>query len=94
MLFQAQTIAELAVLPQRRVRRSSRPPSPSGPRSGPAPRPECRVLDAAIAAPSTSNTLIESLGVYLPQKVVSTAEVVGGCRSKLDFPLERMTGIR
>ncbi len=37
--------------------------------------------------------LIESLGVYLPERVVSTDEVLRGCRVKLRFPLERVTGI-
>lgn len=41
-----------------------------------------------------SKMLIESLGVYLPAKVVSTAEVLRGCRNKLRFPLERVTGIQ
>jgi 3-oxoacyl-[acyl-carrier-protein] synthase III len=39
-------------------------------------------------------TLIESLGVYLPSREVSTDEVMQGCRNKICFPLERMTGIR
>src|SRR5262245_7729051 len=37
--------------------------------------------------------LIESLGVYLPTRVVSTAEILQGCRVRLKFPLERVTGI-
>ena len=38
-------------------------------------------------------TLIESLGVYLPPREVSTEEVVRGCRNRLRFPLERLSGI-
>ncbi len=41
-----------------------------------------------------ANLLIESIGVYLPETVVSTAEVVRGCRKKVWFPLESMTGIK
>jgi len=37
---------------------------------------------------------IESLGVYLPENVVSTEEVLAGCQQPLEFPLERMTGIK
>jgi 3-oxoacyl-[acyl-carrier-protein] synthase III len=37
--------------------------------------------------------LIESLGVYLPPRIVSTDEVLRGCRVNLRFPLERVTGI-
>jgi amino acid adenylation domain-containing protein len=45
-------------------------------------------------APAALRTVVESFGVYLPPKVVSTAEVVRGCHLPLDFPLERITGIR
>lgn len=38
-------------------------------------------------------TLIESLGVYLPPREVRTEEVVRGCRKRLRFPLERLSGI-
>jgi 3-oxoacyl-[acyl-carrier-protein] synthase III len=38
--------------------------------------------------------IIESLGVYLPPKVVSTADVLQGCKKPVAFPLEKMTGIR
>jgi 3-oxoacyl-[acyl-carrier-protein] synthase III len=38
--------------------------------------------------------LIESLGVYYPARVVSTADILAGCRIELRAPLERVTGIR
>ena len=38
-------------------------------------------------------TVIESLGVYLPPREVPTEDIVRGCRTKLRFPLERLTGI-
>lgn len=38
--------------------------------------------------------LIESLGVYLPPRAVSTAEILDGCRTRVRFPLEKLTGIR
>lgn len=41
----------------------------------------------------TANTSIESLGVYLPEREVTTAEVVKGCRRRVLIPLERLTGI-
>ncbi|NIL97543.1 MAG: hypothetical protein GTO53_07925 [Planctomycetales bacterium] len=37
--------------------------------------------------------LIESLGVYYPAHVVSTADILAGCRHKVRAPLERVTGI-
>lgn len=40
------------------------------------------------------NSIIESLGVYLPPNEVTTAEILAGCRNPLAFPLERLTGIR
>lgn len=42
----------------------------------------------------TSRTVIESLGVYLPPRQVSTDDIIRGCRNKIRFPLERMTGIK
>ncbi|MEM9365266.1 MAG: amino acid adenylation domain-containing protein [Planctomycetota bacterium] len=56
------------------------------------------------AVPTSENTVrpsirsprmvVESLGVYLPSTVQSTAQVVNGCHQPLDFPLEEMSGIR
>ena len=43
---------------------------------------------------SRCNTIIESLGVYLPPKVVSTEDVLRSCKHKILFPLERLTGIQ
>jgi len=40
------------------------------------------------------NTIVASIGVYLPPKIVHTDEVVRGCARELKFPLEKMTGIR
>jgi amino acid adenylation domain-containing protein len=44
--------------------------------------------------PALCNSRMESLGVYLPPKVVSTADVMAGCARPVRFPLERLTGIR
>jgi 3-oxoacyl-[acyl-carrier-protein] synthase III len=40
------------------------------------------------------HSMIESLGVYLPEKVATTEELLGGCKVKLNFPLEKLTGIK
>lgn len=40
------------------------------------------------------NTVIESLGTYLPPKTVSSGEILEGCDQKLRFPLEKITGIK
>lgn len=39
-------------------------------------------------------SIIESVGTYLPPKVVTTAEVLDGCATRVRVPLERLTGIR
>ena len=44
------------------------------------------------AAPR-GNCIIESLGIYMPERAVSTAEIVGGCRRPIVFPIETVTGI-
>ena len=41
-----------------------------------------------------AKSLIESIGVYLPPKRVTTAEVLAGCVYPLRIPLERLTGIK
>ena len=40
------------------------------------------------------NTIIESIGVYLPPQSLSTGEVLMGCKNKIHFPLENITGIK
>ena len=38
-------------------------------------------------------TVIESLGVYLPPKSVSSAEILRGCKHKIRIPFEQLTGV-
>ena len=40
------------------------------------------------------HSIIESIGVYLPPQSFSTDEVLGGCKNKIQFPLENITGIK
>lgn len=40
-----------------------------------------------------SRSMITSIGVYLPPKVVTTEEVLQGCVNEVRFPLEEFTGI-
>ncbi|WP_370476581.1 3-oxoacyl-[acyl-carrier-protein] synthase III C-terminal domain-containing protein [Tamlana flava] len=40
------------------------------------------------------NTVIESLGVYYPQRSCSTEDVLNGCETPIRFPLEKITGIK
>lgn len=41
-----------------------------------------------------ANLLIESLGVYLPPNEVTSKQVLEGCKNRVWFPLEGMTGIK
>jgi amino acid adenylation domain-containing protein len=49
---------------------------------------------AQIAQPNYGNMIIESMGYYLPPKVVSTKEVLEHCNPPVRFPLEQLTGIK
>jgi amino acid adenylation domain-containing protein len=49
---------------------------------------------ARAASQQTRNTVIESIGTYLPAEVVSTHSVLAGCANDIGIPLERLTGIR
>jgi len=42
----------------------------------------------------TFNSIIESIGAYLPPTTVTTKEVLAGCANHVRVPLERLTGIR
>lgn len=41
-----------------------------------------------------ATTLIESVGTYLPPKVVPTDELLAECKVQIRFPVEKMTGIK
>jgi len=59
--------------------------------------PRLKEWTDVVASPpghSAGNSLIESMGVYLPPKIVSTAEVRRACKHPISLPLERLTGIR
>ncbi len=47
-----------------------------------------------LASSTSANAVIESLGVYLPQRVVSSADIVQGCKQSPRYSLEKHTGIR
>jgi len=90
MLFRHQTIAELAAAcAPVEPANGSCPPLPPEPRA-------CALADPAAAdkVVALPGGLIESIGVYLPPRSVSTEDILKQCRTKLDFQLERLTGIR
>jgi amino acid adenylation domain-containing protein len=107
MLFKHQTVCELAAAQQAEQQAAAKnaeakqdtaatiPQQPAAMAAQPAeqtPRAAPAAHEPAAAPPA--NMVIESLGVYLPERVVSTDEVLQGCSRELAFPLERMTGIR
>ncbi|HEU4361428.1 MAG TPA: amino acid adenylation domain-containing protein [Mycobacterium sp.] len=70
-------------------------------KSVPPPRPsapEPALTAAATPALTNSgdrrNTVIESLGVYLPSRAVTTEQVLADCVNEIQIPLERLTGIK
>jgi amino acid adenylation domain-containing protein len=48
----------------------------------------------AAASQQTRNTVMESIGTYLPAEVMSTDAVLAGCVNDIGIPLERLTGIK
>jgi amino acid adenylation domain-containing protein len=81
MVFRHQTIAELAEV--------------CSPSQAQANGVATSVSPVSAATRHTeAGAIIESLGVYLPPKVLTTEEVLTGCKAALDFPLERFTGIK
>jgi amino acid adenylation domain-containing protein len=59
-----------------------------------APASPVPVADDLVTREQTRNTVIESIGTYLPAEVVSTDSVLAGCANDIGIPLERLTGIR
>jgi amino acid adenylation domain-containing protein len=47
-----------------------------------------------VAKPGHTNISIESMGMYLPGKEVSSKELVQECNREIRFPIERLTGIK
>jgi amino acid adenylation domain-containing protein len=100
MLFQYPTIAELGASLESQSDANQNVDTPTiaplEPRINPLPSrragTSCAAQSSADVRPQ--NIIIESLGVYLPTQEVTTAEVLKGCRKRIWFPLEKMTGIK
>ena len=86
------TIAELAAEygePSQNSRPADAPvvePAEDSPQAQPQPLP--------AAERPIRNTVIESIGAYLPFKEVSTADLLAGCVNDIGIPLEKLTGIK
>ena len=98
MLFEFQTIAELGMAIDAKLTEKTETLEEE------APITQIPVVEipAAISQGETqavektkmSNTLIESLGTYLPPKVVTSDEILAGCAKPIKFPLAKLTGIK
>lgn len=89
MLFEYQTIAELAAVAGEKASM----PVVARNREAVATSQAKPAAEQMATPLNVRNTIIESLGVYLPPKAVSTKEVMAGCAKPLTFPLEQFTGI-
>jgi 3-oxoacyl-[acyl-carrier-protein] synthase III len=98
MVFQYPTVAELAeAVPRRSVEVVAASGNGNGRTpeiASPGTKPAATSLSGNGHARRHATTIIESLGMYLPENVVDSDEIVRGCRNPLDFPLEAMTGIK
>jgi amino acid adenylation domain-containing protein len=102
MLFRHQTIAELAAAfapvespnGANAIDEHSVPANAAAPQATATREQGAQAPLAADQAVALGGALVESIGIYLPPRTVATDEVVKRCRVKLDFPLERLSGIR
>src|SRR5208282_2172652 len=95
LIFEHQTIATLADALESIPRVQAKNDAYRG--AGIAePRPAWGRTDEAVTVGRENwpNTIVSSIGAYLPPRIVHSDEVVRGCVRELKFPLERMTGIR
>lgn len=95
MLFEFQVLDQLAAAAE---------PTYRPDRAIPASEPDQRTPPAEEAPPAgtlrpsfggdRATVIVESIGAYLPEKVVSTQEILEGCTANVRFPIEKMTGIQ
>ncbi len=98
------TIAELAAEYGQGVKDGTdsgdRPERENGKQDAGSDTAEVDLVASAAPAPvhaikqETRNTVIESIGTYMPAQVVSTDTVLAGCQNDIGIPLERLTGIK
>jgi acetyl-CoA acetyltransferase len=97
MLFEFQTVAELATAIDAK---QAAPETEAQSATTMSQAPVATVERATVPATNQpaplelGNTLIESLGTYLPPKVVSSEEILAGCARPIRFPLAKLTGIK
>jgi amino acid adenylation domain-containing protein len=96
MIFEFQTIEELAAAIDARAAQKTtagtgkeQAPSLQVP-TQPAPFQETQEVQKT----DLGNMVIESLGSYLPPKIVASEEIIQNCVRPIRFPLARLTGIK
>ncbi len=95
MLFEFQTVAELAAAIDAKQKAKQEPTTITTTIASAVPtRPTPKVQPHQQAQIDLTNTIIESLGTYLPPRVVTSEEIIQGCSTPLRFPLARLTGIK
>jgi amino acid adenylation domain-containing protein len=90
MLFEHQTVAELAAVagtPDLVQSGSNKQEPTQAPQTSGA---SARHLEGRVGQ---RNTIIESIGTYLPPKALTTKDVLQDCTNPINFPLEQFTGI-
>jgi amino acid adenylation domain-containing protein len=91
LILQHQSIAELAPRCTLLAGATHRPAVAAAPVVTPTDKSP---TNSNSTAEASCRTVIESLGTYIPERRLSTQEVISGCRVRLDLPIERMTGIK
>ncbi len=96
MLFEFQTIAELGIAIDAKMAEKKINAQEEVAHSTQTPIADIVVKSEAptVDKAKMSNTIIESLGTYLPPKVVTSEEVLAGCVQPIKFPLAKLTGIK
>ncbi|RRR44492.1 amino acid adenylation domain-containing protein [Mycolicibacter terrae] len=95
-LFVYGTIAELAQEfgPVRDDAAGAAAVAPVAQQAPAAPKPVAVPVLKPVQTGPARNVVIESLGVYLPPRAVSTEQVLADCVNEVKIPLERLTGIK
>ncbi len=94
MLFEFQTVAELAAAIDAKRGEKTEKAEPVKTQDSIAAPAIAKAQLQERAKVDLSNTIIESLGTYLPPKVVTSEEIIQGCSIPLRFPLAKLTGIK
>jgi amino acid adenylation domain-containing protein len=94
MLFEFQTVAELSSAIDAKREEKTEKVEPAKVEENVVAPAVAKAQGQEQAKVDLSNTIIESLGTYLPPKVVTSEEIIQGCSIPLRFPLAKLTGIK